>query len=197
MVTLADRDPTTNKPLRPRRWIPLSLWFYLTILAILGPAAVWIGISAYRQPAALREIARVGGRVVATQPRRPKWLRDRVGNEWRMKLFDEVLWLRLDGSKATDSSLSHVGCLTSLQHLSLDNTQVTDLGLVHLKGLTGLSSPNSHIGEFSGRRLLFMRHLGEPLNLSLVNTRVTDAGVADLQRALPGLRIRRYAGQIR
>jgi hypothetical protein len=53
--------------------------------------------------------------------------------------------------------------LTSLQELFLDGTAVTDGGLVHLHGLTRLNM------------------------LRLTNTKVTDAGVAELQRALPNL----------
>ena len=45
--------------------------------------------------------------------------------------------------------------------------KITDAGLVHLKGLTGL-------------QVLF-----------LMNTKVTDAGVADLQKALPNCRVRK------
>ena len=44
-------------------------------------------------------------------------------------------------------------------------TKITDAGLVHLKGMTGLSM------------------------LLLQGTKVTDAGVADLQKALPDCKI--------
>jgi hypothetical protein len=61
--------------------------------------------------------------------------------------------------------LEHVKKLSGLQWLNLDGTQVTDAGLEHLKGLTSLES------------------------LLLRGTQVTDAGVAELQHALPGLKI--------
>ena len=56
--------------------------------------------------------------------------------------------------------------LTRLQLLNLHRTPaITDAGLQHLKGLTQLQK------------------------LDLANTKVTDAGVKDLQKALPKLEI--------
>ena len=47
----------------------------------------------------------------------------------------------------------------------LNNTQITDAGLVHLKGMTNMQ------------------------NLDLTFPRITDAGVADLKKALPKCKI--------
>jgi hypothetical protein len=55
--------------------------------------------------------------------------------------------------------------LKNIEKLFLDGTAVTDGGLIHLKGLTGLQE------------------------LRLANTNVTDAGVAELHRALPNLSV--------
>jgi hypothetical protein len=57
--------------------------------------------------------------------------------------------------------------MTALKTLDLNFTRVTDAGLAHLKGLT---------------------NLGE---VGLEGTQVTDAGVRDLQQALPSLKIHR------
>ena len=67
--------------------------------------------------------------------------------------------LRLSTS-ITDAGLVHLKGLPNLQNLSLFGTKVTDAGLVHLKALTEL----------------------QELNLR-------DAGVADLQKALPNCTI--------
>ena len=67
--------------------------------------------------------------------------------------------LRLSTS-ITDAGLVHLKGLPNLQNLSLFGTKVTNAGLVHLKGLTEL----------------------QELNLR-------DAGVADLQKALPNCTI--------
>ena len=51
------------------------------------------------------------------------------------------------------------------QDFSLDNTKITDAGLVHLKGLNRLQP------------------------LYLYGSQVTDAGIAELQQALPNRKI--------
>ncbi|MBI3863652.1 MAG: hypothetical protein HY290_17315 [Planctomycetia bacterium] len=82
-------DPTTIQPPRARRWVPLSLRMFAAILVILVVSSVlWIGIPAYRQHVAIREIEQVDGSV-RTNPVGPAWLRSWVGDE-RMKLFDRV-----------------------------------------------------------------------------------------------------------
>jgi internalin A len=54
---------------------------------------------------------------------------------------------------------------SSHRRLTVSDTKVTDSGLVHLKGLTKL------------------------LELDLRKTKVTTAGVADLQKAIPNCKI--------
>ena len=62
--------------------------------------------------------------------------------------------------------LAHIWIrLTNLSVLTLYRSQVTDAELVHLKGLTKLSRVN------------------------LIETRVTDAGVKELEQALPSVKI--------
>ena len=64
----------------------------------------------------------------------------------------------------SDAELVHLKGLTSLKSLVL-GSDITDAGLVHLKGLTKLQK------------------------LFLSSTKVTDAGVAELQKALPNCKI--------
>ena len=52
-----------------------------------------------------------------------------------------------------------------METLSLYITDITDAGLEHLKGLTNMKK------------------------LVLINTRITDAGVAELQQSLPKCRV--------
>ena len=81
----------------------------------------------------------------------------------------QILYLVGLGSKKrflSDAELVHLKGLTSLKSLVL-GSDITDAGLVHLKGLTGLQT------------------------LGLGSTKITDAGVADLQKALPNCRIRK------
>ncbi len=82
--------------------------------------------------------------------------------------------LDLYGTKITDAGLVHLKGMTQLQELFLDDTYITDAGLVHLKGMTSLV----HL------------RLGNPGQKNL-STKVTDAGVADLQKSLPDCKIYR------
>ena len=69
-------------------------------------------------------------------------------------------------TRITDAGLAHLVGLTNLQTLNLsDCYQITDAGLVHLKGLTNLKT------------------------LVLMQTQITDAGVAELKQALPKCRL--------
>jgi hypothetical protein len=149
--------PHLDKPPRRRRWIPLSLRMYLALLLVAGVgSASYVGLPAWRQHVALREIERLGGFVIA-EPRGPAWLRSLLVND-RMKMFDEVCYVELRGTRATDATLRHLSCLKSMSGLSLGGTEITDAGLANLEGLTNLH------------------------NLLLVNTRVSDAGLAHLKR---------------
>ena len=75
--------------------------------------------------------------------------------------------------KLTDAALEHLGQLSSLEKLNLAGTQVTDAGVHYLKGLKQLKELT----------------LGE--DAPMCQTKVTDAGVAELQAAIPGLNIKR------
>ena len=74
--------------------------------------------------------------------------------------------LHLLCTKITDAGLVHIKGLTKLQTLDLRGTRITDAGLLHLKAMTRLRSL-----------------------LLLGTTKITGAGVADLQKSLPNCKI--------
>ena len=76
----------------------------------------------------------------------------------------EVLLAR---TRATDADLARLKSFPKLRKLDLSATQITDAGLDHLKQLKQLQT------------------------VTLTGTRVTNAGIADLQAALPRVRIMR------
>ncbi len=76
-----------------------------------------------------------------------------------------IVSVSLAGTRAADADLARLKSFPKLRQLDLSATQITDAGLVHLKKLNNLEM------------------------LTLARTRVTDAGVADLQAALPRLKI--------
>jgi len=176
--------PTTDKPPRPRRWIPLSLRMFAAIMVVGGMVAGWEGVQNYRQRLTVSELVQRGWSV-RFRSLAPEWVLSWAGPA-RINSFGKVVAVYTDDNHASRSDVewTHGLCcgpyvpdpvsnaqmvqlskLTTLEVLSLNDSQVGDAGLAHLSGLTAL------------RRL------------SLKNTRVTDAGIADLQRALPGLKI--------
>ena len=199
-----------DKPPRRRRWIPLSLRMFVALVLVTGiGSATWIGIPAYRQHVAIREIQKLGGYCL-TLPQGPKFLRDGTGDEWMMPL-DLVDVVYLDGCQATDATLAHIGRLHGLRVLELGKTEVSDAGLVHLIGATTLErlilshtrltdSGMAHMGQMTGLKEIGidhthvtdagLAHLKRLPNLDYVwaeNTFVSYAGVVNFYRAMPGL----------
>jgi len=82
--------------------------------------------------------------------------------------FTSVGYLRLDATKITDAGLAHLKGLTNLRELFVGNPQITDEGLVHLKTLKGLTVLDLHGADM-----------------------VTDVGIADLEKALPNLEVKK------
>jgi hypothetical protein len=72
------------------------------------------------------------------------------------------------GDEITDAALEKLKAFPQLKSLSLANTKVTDAGLKHLEGLSQLKELTIHF-----------------------TPKVTEAGVRDLQKALPDLKIKR------
>ena len=100
--------------------------------------------------------------------------------------------LLLDGARVTSDGLKHLAGNTQLRSLSLINTGIDDDGLKHLSRLPQLGvlylegTPISDQGlrHLVGMKTLRYLKLGD-------NRGVTDAGAAELQSALPKLRIAR------
>lgn len=204
-------DSSTEKPPRPRLWIPASL----RLLFVIGVVAFTaVSLRAYRNASAIREIERLGGEV-SSRSRAPEWLQSRIHDE-RMKLFDEVVRVNLGYAPVTDACLAHVEGFSSLEGLWLDGTRVTDAGLVHLEGLRNLEALGldharvgdaglAHLSRLTSLQMLVLDytqvtdaglvHLKGLTNLGVLRldgTAVTDAGIDDLQRALPEASILRH-----
>ncbi len=159
----ATTDPISDKPLRPRRCIPLSLRIFAIILGVFGTASVlWfmsVWLSWHREQQVIQTIEGRGGRV--TRDTAVPWLR-RIVSDDRMrhfKLFDRVVCVNLEGTIVTDAEIAHLTRLKNLEYVNLFGTAATDSGLAHLSGLANLES------------------------LYLGNTTITDAGLAHLSRS--------------
>lgn len=120
----------------------------------------------------------------------------------------------LSDTRVSNAGLTHLKPLTHLRQLNLDRTSVTASGMDRLADLNGLTRLSLIGTDVSNAGLYDLRNLGtlQHLNLSdtlvtnsglrhhlakmhnlksvcLRGTKVTDAGVAELQRAVPGLTI--------
>jgi hypothetical protein len=169
-------DPTTDKPPRPQRWIPLSLKMFALIL---GTMTVWTGIRAYRQYVVIREIERVNGVVHWTRQRGPQWLRAALGQNLNRAVLDDILGVDFADSDASDSTLVYLKLLPHLEILSINRTSVTDAGLVHVAGLTSLKMLilGTNIGDAGLSQLNGLTRLE---SLCLSKTEVTDRGLPSI-----------------
>lgn len=81
-----------DKPPPPKRWIPLSLRMFVTMLLCVGIGGpVWIGIRLWRQDETIRKL-RKGGWEVRTSDTGPTWLRSRLSEDLR-RYLQSVDWL--------------------------------------------------------------------------------------------------------
>ena len=89
----------------------------------------------------------------------------------------------------TDAGLEHLKGLTRLQSLNLAETKVTDAGLEHLKGLTHLQSLDLMSNQGDRRWAETSQRIDQTPIAKPGTTKVTDAGVKGLQKALPNCKI--------
>ena len=194
--------------------VPRPLWIAVpTVALIVAVAGLQIGLPVYRRQQARQTINRLRGRV-DTVRFGPDWFRELVGKE-RARSLDAVRWLCLDGARVTDADLTVICTQMSLEELIMGHTPITDVDLEQIGRLHGLrklvlqetpitNAGLAHLGNLEELKVLDLsftsigdeglRHLAalkKLERLGLAETSVTDAGAADLQRALPGLKIER------
>src|SRR5579872_3835817 len=174
-------DPTSDKPPRSRRWIPVSARLVLLIVPVLGIVALnWIAVRSYGNAIAINAIERLGGKV-SMRPRAPQWLQERAYGDWT-ELLDDVVSVRIAFAEITDDWLAHLEGLSSLEELKLSRMTISDAGLLHLKGLKNLQVlelDHTLVGDAG------MAHLSGTTNLeslSLEGTQIGDAGLGHLSR---------------
>jgi hypothetical protein len=98
------------------------------------------------------------------------------------------LWL--GGPKITNAGLAQLGEMTGLTTLGLDHARITDAGLVHLERLTRLEKLSLSGTQVTDKGLACLRGFAGLRRLFLLDaTPVTRAGVRELQKALPSLKI--------
>ena len=109
---------------------------------------------------------------------------EKVGAKFKRNGQGEVVEVSLEVTKITDAGLVHLKGMTELQKLNLSRSNITDAGLMHLKGLPNLQNLSLFGTKVTNAGLVHLKGLTELQELNL-----RDAGVADLQKALPNCKI--------
>lgn len=169
-----------DKPKTKRRWFRFSLRTLLLLVTIASAGFGLLGVkmrAKQRERDAVNAIHEFGGRVYydyewysanraiilrSSTPPGPAFLRRILGND----LFAKVTLVDIR-TKPAEASFRQLAVLNELEGLCLCNVQVTEASLVHLKGLKRLKC------------------------IELGNSRITDTGVDELQKALPSLKVHR------
>jgi internalin A len=100
--------------------------------------------------------------------------------------------LDLSHTRVTDAGLKQLARLETLTALNLSHTKVTDSGLSELAALpnfTFLGLAGTKVTDVGLKKLAALNNLKNLKNLDLSQTGVTDAGVKELQKALPNCQI--------
>src|SRR5438045_4739030 len=120
-------DPTTGKPSRPRRWIPVSLRMFLAILVLVGVGGVPIAVPVFRQDQAIQSVERSGGYVETRgNPNQPSWLLAWVGDRWTRAICP--VSIVSCGEKFSDADMAHLPSPESIERLFLRKGKITDAG---------------------------------------------------------------------
>lgn len=98
----------------------------------------------------------------------------------------ELKLVPVTDNRLTDSGLTHLERLTSLNWLSLRDTHITDAGLQHLRKLVSLRVLNLEGCKITGEGLAHLDNLKHIDSLLLSRSAITDEGLAHLN-AFPNL----------
>jgi hypothetical protein len=185
-------DPTTDKPPRRRRWIPLSLRMFLVVLLGLSVFTVWFAENRYQQFKAVKQIISKGGSVeyagefdangrlkVRGVPRGPKWLRGVIGND----ILDTPTSVHFNGGPDSGRGAEIVSDIVQLRSLKAVSISGIHLSRRDLECLCELKDLHSlYLGEKTLDDLDLDALKGLPLRwLALPRTRISDKGLASLR----------------
>ncbi len=107
----------------------------------------------------------------------------------RLAGLSSLTSLGLYGTKVTDEGLAHLAAIRPLTRLNLGKTRVTDAGLVHLAGLGSLAELNVVETRITAAGLQRLAGLPGLKELVIGGDQGTDAEIAALREARPGLQV--------
>jgi uncharacterized membrane protein/mono/diheme cytochrome c family protein len=97
----------------------------------------------------------------------------------------QIVWLNLDNTGLTDSSMATIGKLEALKKLQLSNNNISDKGLMQLQSLKELRSLNLVGTKITSKGLMSLTKLENIRYLYLYQALITSADWAILQKAFP------------
>ena len=185
----ATTDPISDKPPRPRRWIPLSLRIFASILGVFGTASVlWfmsVWLPYHREQQIVHEIEGWGGSVY-TVTDGPDWLRWLVGEDTmqKCKVFDRVHGVTLSSPAGPNAEWAQLKKISNHRHLYLHVRETADGVLVDTNGFTILDwaivTMSLKGTTVTDEGLAQLSHLTNLKYLWLDGTAVTDLGLVHL-----------------
>ena len=104
-------------------------------------------------------------------------------------LSEQIIWLKLGGTKVTDASTKEIVKLKNLNKLHLEYTAVTDAGLTELKDLQYLEYINLVGTKVTDAGLKNLASSKSLKNIYIWKSAVTENGVAEVQKLHPDLHI--------
>ena len=104
-------------------------------------------------------------------------------------LSDQIIWLKLSGTKVTDAATKEIVKLKNLNKLHLEYTAVTDAGLTALKDLQYLEYINLVGTKVTDAGLKNLASSKSLKNIYIWKSAVTENGVAEVQKLHPDLHI--------
>ncbi len=186
-----------------RRYQRISVRVLIVLVLAIGTGQGWMVHSAQIQRKASGAVTSAGGSVLydwqwdkgkenlRAKPRAPRWLTHFIGVDY----FGHVTVVDLtDSATNADAMITKVVPLALLQRLIITGAPVSDTGLAHLKGLTSLFEIHIDGTRVTDAGLAHLKGLTQLSKLVIyydVYPRITDAGMRELEQAVPNLRIYR------
>jgi mono/diheme cytochrome c family protein len=104
-------------------------------------------------------------------------------------LKDQVIFLKLSGSKLSDSGATAIAGLHHLTRLYLEKTKITDAGLQKLTTLKHLQYLNLTGTGVTIKGVMALKGLSELQSVYLYQTKIKTAGFIELKKAFPGVKV--------
>jgi hypothetical protein len=102
-----------------------------------------------------------------------------------VQLKKQVIWLKLNNTNITDSSLAIIAQLTALTRLDVSHTAITDKGLANLQTLQNLQYLNLVATSITNQGVLQLKGLKKLLALFLYQTNINKANFKQVTAAFP------------